>query len=148
MPDLHPTSTRPEGLPMSGHIRHPRDPRQSVCGVPAADFRRWETEAPPRTGYTCADCYTLLPEAARPDDANHRPDDPTLIDTLRQIVANRQHAKINGVLVDLWSASVTILIWDRLRPDNQQRLLTLPPHELILRCIAIYTRLTEKANSR
>ncbi|MDI5941450.1 hypothetical protein [Micromonospora sp. DH13] len=127
---------------MSGHIRHPRDTRQTVCGLPAADVRRWETEHSPRIDHTCEDCYTLLPEATRPDDANHPPGDPTLIDTLRRIVADRQHAKIDGVLVDLWSANVTVLIWDHLRDDKRQRLLTLPSHELILRCVAIYTRLT------
>ncbi|MFF0372120.1 hypothetical protein [Micromonospora sp. NPDC005087] len=127
---------------MIRHIRHPRDLRQSVCGLPAADVQRWETEDPPRVESTCEDCYTLLPEAQRPDDANHPPGDATLIDTLRRIVAHRQHAKIDGVLVDLWSASVTVLIWDQLRDDKRQRLLTLASHELILRCIAIYTRVT------
>ncbi|MGW3811566.1 hypothetical protein [Micromonospora sp. NPDC005113] len=127
---------------MIRHIRHPRDIRQSVCGLPAADVQRWETDDPPRVESTCEDCHTLLPEAQRPDDANHPPGDPTLIDTLRHIVANRQHAKIDGVLVDLWSASVTVLIWNQLRDDKRQRLLTLPSHELILRCIAIYTRVT------
>ncbi|MFI9531170.1 hypothetical protein [Micromonospora rosaria] len=115
--------------------------RQSVCGLPAADVRRWETEQPPRQDHTCEDCYTLLPEAARPDDAHHPPGDATLIDTLRRIVATRQYAKIDGVLVDVWSASVTILIWDRLRDDKRHRLLALPSHELILRCVAIYSRL-------
>ncbi|MET8354681.1 hypothetical protein [Micromonospora sp. NPDC005206] len=127
---------------MIRHIRHPRDLRQSVCGLPAADVQRWETEDPPGVESTCEDCYTLLPEAQRPDDANHPPGDATLIDTLRRIVAHRQHAKIDGVLVDLWSASVTVLIWDQLRDDKRQRLLTLASHELILRCIAIYTRVT------
>lgn len=28
---------------MSGHIRHPRDQRQAVCGLPAATVPRWET---------------------------------------------------------------------------------------------------------
>ncbi|MEV1109151.1 hypothetical protein AB0I95_10905 [Micromonospora sp. NPDC049751] len=41
---------------MTGHIRHPRDPRQSVCGLPTADARRWETEKPPHIDYTCEDC--------------------------------------------------------------------------------------------
>ncbi|MFI7578282.1 hypothetical protein [Micromonospora sp. NPDC049497] len=127
---------------MIGHIRHPRDLRQSVCGLPAADVQRWETEDPPRIESTCEDCYTLLPEAQRPDDAHHPPGDPALIDTLRRIVAHRQHAKIDGVLVDLWSASVTVLIWKQLRHNQRQRLLTMPSHELILRCIAIYTRIT------
>lgn len=129
---------------MIRHIRHPRDLRQSVCGLPAAEVQRWETDDPPRVESTCEDCYTLLPEAARPDDANHPPGDPTLIDTLRRIIANRQHAKIDGVLVDLWSASVTVLIWDHLRDDKRQQLLALPSHELILRCVAIYTRVTAK----
>ena len=104
---------------------------------------QWETEDPPRRDHTCEDCYTLLPEAARPDDAHHPPGDATLIDTLRRIVANRQYAKIDGVIVDVWSASVTVAIWDRLRDDKRQRLLTLPSHELIRRCVAIYTRLTK-----
>ncbi|MFG3701571.1 hypothetical protein ACGF5C_27220 [Micromonospora sp. NPDC047620] len=129
---------------MSWHIRHPRDVRQSVCGLPAADVRRWETEHPPRIDYTCPDCYTLLPEAARPDDANHPPGDATLIDTLRRIAADHQCAKIDGAIVDTWSAAVTVLIWDHLHDDKRQRLLTLPSHELILRCVAIYTRLNAR----
>ncbi|MFI9641406.1 hypothetical protein ACIG87_15300 [Micromonospora sp. NPDC051925] len=130
---------------MTPHIRHPRDVRQAVCGIPAADVTRWETEDPPRSDYTCEDCLTLLPDAARPDDYNHPPGDATLIDSLRRIVADRQHAKIDGVLVDLWSASVTVTIWDRLKDEHRERLLTLPSHELILRCVAIYSRITGKA---
>lgn len=133
---------------MIPHIRHPRDERQAVCGIPAADVTRWETEDPPRSGYACEDCLTLLPDAARPDDYQHPIGDPTLIDSLRTIVADRQHAKIDGVLIDLWSASVTILIWDQLKEDKRQRLLTLPSHQLILRCVAIYSRLTDKADGR
>ncbi|MEV1109150.1 hypothetical protein AB0I95_10900 [Micromonospora sp. NPDC049751] len=52
------------------------------------------------------------------------------------------------MIVDLWSASVTVLIWDQLRDDKRQRLLTVPSHELILRCIAIYTRLIAKSNDQ
>ena len=125
---------------MIGHIRHPRDERQAVCGLLAVT--RWETEKPPRVDRTCEDCLTLLPEAVRPDDYNHPPGDPTLIESLRRIVSERQHAKIDGVLVDLWSASVTIEIWDRLKEKHRQQLLTLPSHELILRCVAIYSRVT------
>ncbi|MCZ7424173.1 hypothetical protein O7607_00370 [Micromonospora sp. WMMA1949] len=133
---------------MTGHLRHPRDLRQSVCGLPATDVQQWATDDPPRSDYTCEDCYTLLPEAARPDDANHPPGDATLIDTLRRIVAAWQYAKIDGVLVDVWSASVTVLIWDKLREDKRQRLLTLPSHELILRCIAIYSHITRDQTTK
>ena len=133
---------------MSGHILHPCDERQAVCGVLAADVKRWETEDPPRPDYTCEDCLTLLEDATRPDDYNHPPGDVTLIESLRRIVAERQHAKIDGVLIDLWSASVTILIWDRLKDKHRRRLLTLPSHELIGRCVAIYSRVTDKAGGR
>lgn len=138
----HPKRRGPDEQPTTGHLRHPRDFRQSVCGLPAAEVQQWETGEPPRRDHSCEDCYSLLPEAARPDDAHHPPGDAILIDTLRRIVAHRQHLKINGVLVDVWSASVTVLIWDRLRDDKRQRLLTLPSHELIHRCVAIYTHLT------
>ena len=133
---------------MTPHLRHPRDPRQAVCGIPADQVLRWETEDPPRSDYTCEDCLTLLPDAARPDDANHPIGDATLIDTLRRVVAERQHAKIDGVLVDIWSASVTVMIWDNLRDDKRQRLLKLPSHELILRCVRIYTHLTTRRGDR
>lgn len=129
--------------PITPHLLHPRDSRQSVCGIPADEVLRWETEDPPR-GHTCEDCVTQYEEAARPDDANHPIGDATLIDTLRRIVDERQYAKIDGVLVDVWSASVTVLIWDNLREDKRQRLLTLPSHELILRCIRIYASLTAR----
>ncbi|SDT13217.1 hypothetical protein [Actinoplanes derwentensis] len=134
-------------IAITPHLRHPRDPRQSVCGIPVDKVRRWETEDPPRA-HTCEDCLTQYEEAARPDDANHPIGDATLIDTLRRIVAERQYAKIDGVLVDVWSASVTVLIWDNLREDKRQRLLKLPSHELILRCIRIYTSLATKRGER
>lgn len=136
----------PPQRPTVPHIRHPRDERQAVCGVPATDVTRWETEDPPRPGYACEDCLTLLEDAARPDDYTHPIGDATLIDSLRTIVAERQHAKINGVLVDLWSASVTVTIWDQLKQDKRDRLLTLPAHQLILRCVAIYSRLTDEGH--
>ena len=129
------------------HLLHPRDPRQAVCGIPADQVLRWETEDPPR-GHTCEDCLSNYEEAARPDDANHPIGDATLIDTLRRVVAERRHAKIDGVLIDVWSASVTVLIWDNLRDDKRQRLLLLPSHELILRCIRIYSSLTTRRGDR
>lgn len=129
---------------MSWHVRHPRDERQSVCGIPAAEVTRWETEYPPRMDYTCEDCYSLLPDAERPDDYTHATGDPAIIDSLRRIVAEHQHAKLNGVLIDLWTASVTILVWDHVKPHIHERLLTLPSIALIQKCVAIYTAATKK----
>src|SRR3954468_9166376 len=129
--------------PITPHLLRPRDPLQAVCGIPVDRVLQWEAEFPPR-GNTCVDCLTQYEEAARPDDANHPIGDATLIDTLRRIVAEKQYAKIDGVLVDVWSASVPVAIWDLLREDKRERLLTLPSHELILRCIRIYANVTTK----
>jgi hypothetical protein len=131
---------------MTPHIRHPRDERQAVCGVPATEVTRWETADPPRSDYACEDCLTLLEDAARPDDYQHPIGDATLIDSLRTIVTERQHAKIDGVLIDLWSAQVTILIWDHLKDRHRQRLLTLPSHQLIRWCVRFYSHLHDKAS--
>ncbi|GAA3943227.1 hypothetical protein [Actinoplanes auranticolor] len=132
---------------MTPHLLHPRDPHQSVCGIPADQGRRWATDDPPH-GNACEACRTQYEQAARPDDAHHPIGDATLIDTLRRIVAERQYAKIDGVLVDVWSASVTVVIWDNLRDDKRQHLLRLPSHELILRCIRVYAALTAQRGGR
>lgn len=142
------TIPMPPRRPTLRHIRHPRDERQAVCGVLATDVTHWETEDPPQLGHACEDCLTLLEEATRPDDYTHPIDDATLIDSLRTIVAERQHAKINGVLVGLWSASVTVTIWDQLKQDKRERLLALPAYPLILRCVAISSRLTDEGHRR
>jgi hypothetical protein len=126
------------------HLAHPQDPRQSVCGIPAADVDRWETSDDPHDWHAsaCEDCVSGYEDAARPDDYTHDTGDPAIIDSLRAIVAAHQHAKLNGVLIDVWSAQVTILIWDRVKPHIQRRLLTLPPVALIQRCVAIYASIT------
>lgn len=90
-----------------GCLRHTRRQRDSVGD-----------RGPPRPDYACEDCLTLLEDAARPDDYNHPIGDATLIDSLRKIAARRQHAKIDGVLVDMRSAEITVTIWDRLRTST------------------------------
>jgi hypothetical protein len=132
------------------HVRHPRDARQSVCGVPAEQVARWQDSDDPRDWHTdtCEDCVSGFDDAARPDDYTHDTGDPALIDSLRTIVAKRQHAKLSGVLIDQWSAEVTIYVWDRVKPYIHQRLLTLPPVELILRCTEIYSSAADRTARR
>lgn len=43
------------------------------------------------------------------------------IEALRRIVAERQHAKVEGVEVDLFSASAMVAVFDAVRPDLQAR---------------------------
>lgn len=50
--------------------------------------------------------------------------DPKLstIDKIRQVVTERQYNRVNGVLVDLFTASIVVQIYDALNPENQAKL--------------------------
>lgn len=43
----------------------------------------------------------------------------SVVDTLRQIVEQKQHQKINGQIIDLFSASMILGVLDALNPENQ-----------------------------
>lgn len=50
------------------------------------------------------------------------PDPPAArIAALRQIVADKQYAKIDGIMVDLFSASAILSIYDNLNDTNKER---------------------------
>jgi len=49
---------------------------------------------------------------------------------LRQIVAERQYAKIDEVMVDLFSASAATKVYDALSAENQARFLALPVEKM------------------
>lgn len=76
---------------MNPHLPHPRNPSPAIRDTRRPGLRR-ATEGPPR-GHTSKDRST------------------TLTDTFRRIVAEQQYATIDGVLVDVRSASVTVGIW-------------------------------------
>ncbi len=131
---------------MTPHLRHPHDPSQTVRGIPADQVRRWKPKTRPAAATPARTASPATTRQPAPDDGNHPIGDATLIDTLRRIVAERQHAKINGVLINLWSAGVTVAVWDNLRDDKRQRLLRLRSHELILRCVHMRTSLTGRGD--
>ena len=45
---------------------------------------------------------------------------------LRKIVEEKQYAKIDGMMVDLFSASVMVRVHDALNAENQAKFLALP----------------------
>jgi len=49
-----------------------------------------------------------------------------VIASLRKIVKDHQHATVQGVKVDAYSASAAIQIYDALNPDNQRKLAAMP----------------------
>lgn len=50
----------------------------------------------------------------------------SVIDQLRKIVAEKQWAKINGVMVDLFSASAALQVYDALNDQNKAHMAKLP----------------------
>lgn len=52
------------------------------------------------------------------------------IAAFRRIVGEKQYAKIDGVAVDLFSASAVVAVYDKLSPENQERFRNLPPAKM------------------
>ena len=48
------------------------------------------------------------------------------IDQLKEIVKNKQHAKVDGVSVDLFTTNAITTVYDALSPENQERYRALP----------------------
>jgi hypothetical protein len=48
----------------------------------------------------------------------------------RKIVAEKQYAKIDGVMVDLFSASAVVQVYDALNPDNQKKYAAMPASKM------------------
>ena len=48
------------------------------------------------------------------------------IDQCREIVRRKQYAKVNEVMVDLFSASAIVKVYDNLNPNNQAKLVSRP----------------------
>lgn len=55
-------------------------------------------------------------------------DDPgtARIDACRRIVERCQYGKIDGVMVDLFTASCIVKVYDALNPGNQKKMRSLP----------------------
>ncbi len=62
------------------------------------------------------------------DAIRHTPKRPTLstIEQVRKIVESRQCARVGGVLVDGFTASAIIQVYDRLNDENKAKLAALP----------------------
>jgi|TARA_R110000796_G_C14488852_1_gene427552 hypothetical protein len=52
-------------------------------------------------------------------------------DALRQIVADKQYAKVEGVSVDLTTANLLVQILDSLSPANKENFLGRPVEEMV-----------------
>lgn len=60
-----------------------------------------------------------------------------IITALREIVAHKQHAKINGQRVDLFTASVIMAVHDRLSPEAQAKLAAMPLMKMAAVCLKL-----------
>ncbi len=57
---------------------------------------------------------------------------------IRKIVEEHQCAKVNGVLVDGYSASLITQVYDALSPENRARLLTKPVAQVADICFKVW----------
>ncbi len=48
------------------------------------------------------------------------------IGAIRTIVKDGQYAKVDGIMVDLFSASAIVAVYDALKPENQAKYANLP----------------------
>jgi hypothetical protein len=64
----------------------------------------------------------------------------SVIDRLRSIVRERQANRVNGVLVDLFSASAAVQVYDAVNDANKERLDKLPVRKLISVCFRAIDR--------
>lgn len=63
-----------------------------------------------------------------------------VIDRLRKIVADKQAARVDGVLVDLFSASVAVQVYDRLNEGNRAKLGAMPVRRMVNVCLQVANR--------
>jgi len=68
--------------------------------------------------------------------------DPALstVDKLRQIVRERQANRINGVYVDMTSASITLQVHDALSEANQAKLAAMPVRRMVAVALEVASR--------
>jgi hypothetical protein len=133
---------------MIHHLHPSLDPRLAVDWTAPDHTLRPQGDESRRNAPADQGRPTAILDAAGLGGADNPAGDPAPIDTLRRAVADRRQASVGGVLIDWWSASVTVLIWDQLRDNQRDYLLRLPAHALILRCVQTYTRVAARRGKR
>ena len=68
----------------------------------------------------------LIKPDVRDFDTGEKYDFNNYIEACRWILKNHQCLKIDGTLIDVQSANATILVYDSLSKDNQEKVLFLP----------------------
>jgi hypothetical protein len=86
------------------------------------------------------DLNALFTEAA--DELTERRAKKPVIDQMRQIVKEKTARKIQGKMVDLWTASHVVQVYDALNPENQKKLESLP----LLKMVDMVWKLVKKVS--
>lgn len=69
-------------------------------------------------------------EAARKKMAMPKPNDSETIKKVRDIVREHQYAKIDGVIVDAFTAQTILQVFDNLNDKNQKRMAQMPIRQM------------------
>jgi len=73
---------------------------------------------------------------------NHKNHDRTdyslsTVDKLRKIVRKKQANRVDGVLIDLYSASLVVQVYDALNDSNKSKLAALPVRKMVNICFEV-----------
>jgi hypothetical protein len=60
-----------------------------------------------------------------------------IVAACRSIVDRGQYAKVNGLMVDLFSASAIVKVHDALNDTNREKFLRLPVHKMAAVCFKV-----------
>jgi hypothetical protein len=64
------------------------------------------------------------------------------INAIRQIVTEKQYAKVDGVMVDLFSASGIITVYDNIKEEQQVKFRNLPVYRMVDIAFTILNKVT------
>ena len=112
-----------------------QQPAATLCGA-AAEHPHHVTADPQEV--TCDDCHAEMEYAQMAAEAPER-GEPDAIAALREAVAERASVKIRGVLVDMQSANVVVLIYDALtKPETKRKFAALPTLAMVQAAWTLY----------
>lgn len=118
-----------------------QQPASALCGAPVE--RPHHVTADPQK-VTCDDCHAEMEYAQMAAEAPER-GEPDAIAALREAVANHASVKIRGVLVDMQSANVVVLVYDALtKPETKRKFAALPTLAMVQAAWTLYGRVKRR----
>jgi hypothetical protein len=115
-----PLGAKPEDYKMENKLRITKGRLRQILAEEVARHQKQKLNEADEGGAGVHDIFNL-PEPKMPEPTGNPKED-----ALRQIVAQSQAAEVDGVMVDLFTASTILSVLDAINPANKEKLLKLP----------------------